>query len=199
MKKILLVIMVCSLLLSCTVVGQNFLYTRIKDLVLGETTKSEAESMLGGPGSSNTISNSDGDFEVIQYLYATGIIVPAQARLLWLEFKEDKLNAYISVSGFEADKTIFDFNAKDNIVRNLSSKAEVLQVLGEPSGKALFPTTLEDYKKYDEDWSEVWSWTYASAPVAILGMDISPYKSQSLYVYFDVQGIVQEIIAETVN
>ncbi|MDP8210730.1 MAG: hypothetical protein RAO94_09810 [Candidatus Stygibacter australis] len=196
MKKILLIVMVCSLLLSCAVIGQNFHYLRIKDLVLGETTKSEAESMLGGPGSSKSISNNDGDFEVIQYLYASGSMVSVQARLLWLEFKDDKLNAYIHVSGFKEDETIFNFNAKNNIVRNSSTKAEVFQILGEPSGKALFPTTLKDFGEGEEDLSEVWSWTYTSPSV---GLDTSTIKSQSLHVYFDVQGIVQKIIAEKEN
>lgn len=64
-----------------------------------------------------------------------------------LEFKEDILNAKIYNSGFKEDITAFNLNESVKIKPGISSKDDVIKFLGQPSGKALCPSTLEDVSK----------------------------------------------------
>ncbi len=192
MKKILLLTMVILLFAGCATVGRNFSLENVSELVLRETTKSDAKFLFGEPNSLTASSNNDGDIEVMNYVYASGSLASATARVLFLEFKENKLNAYVYNSGFKEDETIFNYDSKDNIVRNSSTKEDVLSIMGAPSGKALYPTSFKDYPEDHEDVSEVWTWSYTSPSD---GLDTSTIKSQSVNVFFDDKGIVMELKA----
>jgi outer membrane protein assembly factor BamE (lipoprotein component of BamABCDE complex) len=177
-------------MVGCATVGKNFNYQKKAELRLGATTQEEAVQLIGKPLKSSSITKGDGRFEVLQYTYASANLGGAQARVLFLEFKNGILNAHIFNSGFPEDSTAFNMDAAEQVKRGSSTKTDVAQIMGEPSGKAFCPTTLNDFKDMASNSTEIWSWIYTSKSK---GLDTSTIKSRIVKISFDDAGIVSDI------
>lgn len=157
-----LILLITSGCASATV-GARYVHHNIENIAIGTTSRSDAVRFFGPPYGTINTSNSDGDFAILKYLYAfakTGS--PTGSRVLLLEFKESILNAYVSLSTFEEDSTEFDFEAGKRIQAHRSKKADTLQSVGEPAGKAICPSTLTEYKDFCVPGREVWMWLFNS-------------------------------------
>ncbi len=185
-SKVILGILSAMLLLAgCASVGKSFKYKNIGILQIGTTTQDDAVNNFGEPYKTESIENSDGEYEIMRYIYGFGTLASSAARVLFLEFKGGVLNAYIYVSGFDEDATIFDEEAAREVKTKAATKAEVKQSLGEPSGKAIYPTTLEDFKTDKKGVSESWVWAYTSKSK---GVSVKSIKSKIAHIYFDKNG-----------
>jgi hypothetical protein len=185
----------CALILAiisigCATVGKEFNYSRRSDLVIGETMQADAEKLLGEPVKSSSVSNENGSFKVLQYAYAYADPTGAKARVLNVEFKNDFLNALIYNSGFPEDSTAFNIEAFSQISRTVSTKTDVKRIMGEPSGKALCPTSFVDFKSACENGTEVWAWVYTQKSQ---GLDTRTIKSRVCKVAFGVNETVSSI------
>lgn len=152
-----------ALLCSCASVGNNFSLSDTDKLPLGTSRTSEVISLLGKPTNQAIQTTTDGDYEVRRYNFAKVVISTGSAKLLLLEFKNDKLNAYLFASSFDEDRTVVDFQQIDRLRAGVGKldKVEVLAMMGKPDGKALCPSTLPDFKERCPKATEIWSWAMA--------------------------------------
>jgi hypothetical protein len=132
----------------------------------------------------------DGNYEILKYVFAKANPSGASARVFFLEFKNDTLNAKIYNSGFKEDITDFNYENYKNIKIGVSNKEDVLNLLGNPSGIAICPSTLVDFSEKCKDASLIWSWIHTQKST---GYDIKTIKSKTLKISFDKKGIVISI------
>jgi hypothetical protein len=158
-----LVLVLAAGLLGCGA-GRDFKMPEPGALKLGVTTPGEAEAILGKPLSHSTERVSEvasttapqsvftavkqpGLYEADVYVFidtsAQGIVGgfanKRPERFLRLVFWNDRLAGYLSWSSFKNDSTDFDESRVPQIQRGKSTEAEVLALMGEPSGGAIFP------------------------------------------------------------
>jgi hypothetical protein len=110
------------------------------------------------------------------------------------EFKDDELNAYLYSSSFDPDKTRIDLTKVDRIKIGLSTENDLLSLLGKPSGKALCPSALGEYKDKCAKDSEVWAWMEIGKSGTVFQHSyIRP--SKLLFVVFDPASLVVDLKA----
>ncbi len=77
-------------------------------------------------------------------------------RKLFLEFRNNLLVGYDFYSSFPNDSSNFDANRADAIVKGRTDRAQVVQLLGQPSGRTVFPMVAnETDEKYIYDFFTV--------------------------------------------
>jgi hypothetical protein len=182
--------------MGCASVGKEFNYAKRSDLVIGKTTMKDAEQMFGSPFKSSTVSNADGEFQVMRYSYAYADITGAKARTLTLEFRNNLLNASIYNSGFSEDSTEFKTEVLPQVNRGSSNKVDVLRIMGEPTGKARCPSSFSDFKSICENSTEVWIWVYTQKSK---GLDTKTIKSRFIKVAFNANDVVSNIESSVDN
>jgi hypothetical protein len=190
----LFIIALLSFSFGCASVGKEFNYQNRTELVLDETTKMEALALFGEPVSTTVVNDNGEPYEVVQYLYSYGNLGGASARILVMDFKDGKLNAYVYNSGFPEDATEFNFSAAESIKKGVDTKEKIIQLLGEPTGKCRGVSVLGDYKTRCAEGTEVWSWLYTSPTD---GLDASSSKTSSVFVTFDQSGIVSHVESQS--
>ncbi len=131
----------------------------------------------------------------LQYSYGNGNLARSNARVLALEFKNGKLNAFEYVSSFDEHQTHVSPDMVNQISSHVSTKTDVLKALGKPSGKALCPSTLEDFKDQCKKCVEIWAWQTATG-VSTVGAAFAGNRPsfQDVYIGFDKDGVVSDVI-----
>lgn len=188
--------LIVLMVMGCASAGKDFGYTKRSELVVGKTTQNDAEQLLGTPFKSSTVSNADGDFQVLRYAYAQADLTGSRARVLIIEFKNNLLNAHIYNSGFSEDSTDFKIEALPQIIRGVSNKTDVARIMGEPTGKAHCPSSIIDFKTICENGTEVWVWVYTSKSK---GLNTMTMKSRSIKLAFDSNGVTTNIESSVDN
>jgi hypothetical protein len=180
---------------GCASAGHHFNYAAADSLELGQLQSSEYRKVFGEkPTALLTRTTSDGKFEIARYTYAYADMSTAESRVLILEFKDGNLNAFEHLSSFNCDKTAALVDDADQIKEGLSTKDDILRILGKPNGKAKCPSLLQDFKSLCDKGVEVWNWQAMkklSTWVAAYGGGRA--KVNSISVVFDANGIVLEI------
>jgi len=158
-------------------------------------TATEADSLFGKPTHLVTKTTTEGNFQIYKYDFAQANLAAVNTRVLLLEFKEGKLNGYFSWSSFSKDKSHFDSSAEAKLKTGVGkfTKDDVLALLGQPEGKALCPSIINDFKDKCEKNTEVWGW-YMSDNISLwVRRDV---KSAQLVVSFDSSGKVSGVELE---
>lgn len=81
-------------------------------------------------------------------------------KMLALQFNDDLLMKYRFISNFEQDSTNFDEEKARSIESGKTTRAEVISLLGEPSGMAIYPSAREKndtrylYEYFEHDKNE---------------------------------------------
>lgn len=182
--------LIIILIIGCATSGKMFNYQNRNMIEIGKTRVNEAIQILGQPSSRESKSNVDGNFEILKYIFAKANPSGASARVFFLEFKNDTLNAKIYNSGFIEDITDFNYENYKNIKIGESNKEDVLNFLGNPSGIAICPSTLGDFSEKCKDASLIWAWIHTQKSK---GLDTKTIKSKTLKVSFDKKGIVTSV------
>ena len=188
---LLLVVLICA---GCATAGKKFNYEGVPSLEIGGLTTGDYQATFGPPSGTESSKSADGAFLRASYAYAAGNVSTTAVRVLALEFKDGRLNAWIYVSGFEEDATSTNFEALNQIATGRSSKNDVLMALGRPNGKARCPSTLVDYKDRCKS-EEVWVWSAYPRQATFGGKE-----HNLIFVQFDPAGIVagvEQIKAKT--
>ena len=188
---LILVSLVCAA--GCVNVGHSFNHTKVPTLEFGDLKSEEYRNIFGEPWIIQTATNSDGKFEDIRFLHAHANMAVTTVRLLDLEFRDDKLNAWFYVSGFDEDQTAIELSAITKIQKTISTKNDVQAALGKPHGKAVCPSLLPDYKNRCKD-AEVWAW---GALNQLVTLGKNPTETVTVFIHFDNNGLVNQI--ETVQ
>jgi hypothetical protein len=128
---------------ACATAGRSFNHMNVSTLEMGALRSEDYQGIFGKPWTAQTTINSDGKFEDIRFLYARANLATATARLLDLEFRDGRLNAWLYISGLDEDRTAVDLAMTDKIRKTISTKSEVQAVLGQtPWASPLSEPTL---------------------------------------------------------
>ena len=185
---------ICSLIIisiiGCATAGKMFNYQNKNMIELNKTTVNEAIQLLGNPLERETKTNKDGNYEILKYVYASANLSGASGRVFFLEFKNNILNAKIYNSGFKEDITDFNFDNYTKIKLGESNKEDVLNFLGNPTGIANCPSTLQEFMESCKDASVIWLWIHTKKSD---GLDTKTIKSKTLKISFDEKGTVNGV------
>jgi len=183
---------------GCARVGQQFDQTKVPGLEIGKMHDTDYRGVFGEPQNVTRESGNDGAFETATYTYAHANLSSARARQLILEFRNGVLNGFNYVSSFDEDRTSANGAAAASIQRTVSTKDDVLRLMGPPSGKARTPTHMEGFVRADKPGVfEIWAWV-AFDVVHTFGDNKSP-GSNVIVVGFDPLGTVSEVIIQQQN
>ncbi|HET6220858.1 MAG TPA: hypothetical protein VFE11_01780 [Dongiaceae bacterium] len=154
-------------LAACTSRGKDFTRPDPASLVLGQTTLAEATVRFGpptsrtvrrslnpasiqqNPGSAFPIATTAkvaGTIDSLSYSYieitTPGLVVGprhSHSKSLFLAFWDERLVMYSFSSSFSRDSVSIDENRIRAFVRGQTTRADVLQALGPPTGEAIYP------------------------------------------------------------
>jgi hypothetical protein len=130
------------LLAGCA--GTKFVRPAEGDLSLGKTSPEQAMAMLGKPYQEATGLTNGKSTRTLGYAYASMGAEPKNRGVtpvhgLTLVFHEDKLVSKAYLSNLKADATDFDDTQVPRLQVGKSTAADVVKLLGQPSGEAIYP------------------------------------------------------------
>ena len=129
-------------LLGCA--GKDFVRPDPATLKNGETTYAQVTERFGKPFAEGSTTKNEKTLKSISYAYASLGGRPAKegvvpARAMGLYFYNDTLVGYEFLSSWAEDSSDFDESKMNQIVKGSTTRAEVVQLLGKPSGFAIYP------------------------------------------------------------
>ena len=139
--------------------GANFPAAKARDFVLGVTTKQDVIETFGKPqkeevqtqrkdiggkdlASSMVLSSFYYDYTEPPGAHAVGSSRPWRRAFLY--FRDDKLVGYFQTSNFTADATKFNVDQVGSLQKGKTTEKDVLAVLGQPSGRGMYPLALDE-------------------------------------------------------
>jgi hypothetical protein len=171
-RSLALVACLALALAACTSRGKDFARPDPAGLVLGQTTLADAIARFGPPTARtvrrslnpapiqedarnpfpvSTAAQVAGTIEGLSYSYTTvempGVVFGAkssQHKLLFLAFWNDRLVMYSFTSSFTKDAVSFDANRAQAFVRGRTTRPDVIQTFGPPTGEAIYPFVKDD-------------------------------------------------------
>jgi hypothetical protein len=165
----MLVLAVVGIGAACVPMGRQFVRPTPTTFRLGESSAAEVTKQLGEPADQRAWARTDnllrepptpvptpfggasvgGSMREMKYRYswrageaATSGVEPARNLELW--FWNDKLVGYRGVSSFKEDSTTFDETKATALTPWKSLRADVVKLLGEPSGLLGYPLTRNE-------------------------------------------------------
>lgn len=146
MHKILKVVAHVALLIALTGcgAGRNFIRPSSDTFKLGQTTKLQVLQKMGEPGRVGDILKNEKPIKSITYVYANALGEPLEmgvipARSLMYYFYNDTLVGQTFLSSFKSDNSNFDDTKIGSIKKGQTSRAEVIQLLGNPTALYIQP------------------------------------------------------------
>ena len=140
--KLLTSISILIVLSGCA--GKDFVRPTQEAFKLGKTTYSQVVQQLGEPRREGTLLKNDKNLKSITYAYAaTGGepleegVIPARAMSYY--FLDDALVGQEFVSSFKSDNSNFDDTKVAAIVKGKTTRSEIVQLIGRPSGSYIPP------------------------------------------------------------
>jgi hypothetical protein len=203
--RVLVALAGAALLAGCGA-GRNFKMPAEDQLKLGVTTPQDAVAMFGQPLSQASQTQTEvakssepetvftavpqpGTYVGYSYIFVdtTGqqwvgrLAGLRPERFLRLVFYDGKLAGYLSTSSFKDDSTDFDNSRVSQIIRDKSTAADVIALMGKPTGGAIFPLISP---------REGHSLTYYYLED---NLQANTHRTKFLNIYFDAQNIVRDI------
>lgn len=172
--------------------GTNFVRPDDAALQDNKTTLSEARTKFGTPFRESKVTKNDEDVTMLSYAYAstggtpleTGVI---PARSLELAFWKDILVSNVYNSSFKEDASTFDAAKRSAIVKGKTTRDEVVQLLGRPSGYAVYPIIKDKT-------GQALVYSYHTTSGSAFSLKIS---RRDLIVTVDPNGIVSDVDYES--
>ncbi len=146
----LLVVLTITLFLVGCGKGNNFVRLENHDLSLGTTTYESIKDQMGAPQQEVPFTTNNKQFKLIEYQYRITARVQGDSNVsIYPEtitkrdqsffFYEGVLVGYQYRSTFKADHTNFDERKASEIKIGVSTREEVVALLGQPVGKNIYP------------------------------------------------------------
>ena len=132
------------LVLTAACAGRDFTRPAPESLVLGKTSYAEINGRFGSPYRESTVIKNEKTLRVASYVYAAsageslvGGVTPARG--IDFAFLDQVLVSYQFVSSFKADHTDFDETKVPSIKKGVTTRDEVIALLGPPTGMQIYP------------------------------------------------------------
>lgn len=163
-----MLIILAAIFTGCAVTskGNKFNGSVIDNMVLEGTSVEEVKKLLGEPDRVRIKTHNDKEFKILRYRYGEIINNKAHNKALHVEFFEEKVNAYNFRSDFSEDNTNFDETNRNKLTISVTTKSDVLDLFGKPTGKMKVPSTFSkgfyrsEGEKLAEGAEEIWSYLY---------------------------------------
>lgn len=165
MNLIKLAAAVALSLLMAACAGTDFVRPAETAFVLGSTTKQQVETQQGKPFQVDKLTINNEMLDSYSYAYATSSgeslvdgVTPARAAGFF--FLDDVLVGQDFISSFKEDSTDFDESRVSSILKDKTTKEEVITLLGKPSGNYIYPLVVNK-----EDAGLVYQYTQTKGSV----------------------------------
>ncbi len=141
--KVIRIIALISSLFLLTGCMKNFVRPATDSLEVGKSTLTNVTQLVGEPfGVNNDAKINNENVKTATYVYLKGakfygMIIPT--RILTYTFFNDVMVGDEFQSSFSEDSTEFDGNKVASILKGKSTKADVIALMGRPTGKLLYP------------------------------------------------------------
>lgn len=189
MYKIILLLFLTFFIAEAVELGSAYNYKYNNRLELGKTTVQDALAQYGRPNERFDVKSQLYSYVFLRYFSTDLSLFSGRARMSYLEFRENILYAYITVSNFDNDSTKFNYT-KSKEIKVGDSIDEVIQKIGEPSGKGKCPMNTGRYSGFCKKGEYTWMWLYAKTN-GMLNSD--KLQAKAFLVGVDKAGTVIEI------
>ena len=186
------VLLVVSLVLvGCAARGIDFKKADTERFELGKTTKGTVLEVLGAPRTTTRVNRDGRTLEVLNYAFVSNADFSATPRavpgkMAAFSLHNDVVVSKLFVSSFQGDATNFDESVVSSIVKDRSTRSDVIKLLGEPAGEAIYPDT----KSPDE---RTISYTYIYVRSRqVLGGEMNRFQ-KSLVVTLGANDVVRDV------
>jgi outer membrane protein assembly factor BamE (lipoprotein component of BamABCDE complex) len=168
----ILALLTAALLTGCA--GTQFNRVTGTDLVMGQTSSAQIMTKLGKPFRESSGLSNGQNIKTVVYAYAgagmaTGITGVTPVKVQSFSFSDDKLVAYQYLANLVADSTNFDDSKVRLIEVRKTTAAQVIEMLGKPSGEAIYPTIKStDGRALKYEYSEMRGFTPSTKRATIV-------------------------------
>ena len=181
------VIVLTSLLAGCG--GTKFVREKDTSLVLGKTTEQDIRSRMGKPDSEGEWTENPYHFNSLLYAYYSASGQTSSYKVLPMRqqeffFYKNKLVGHRFSSTWVTEHTDFDESEIARLKENISTRRDVIRIMGIPSGRNIYP--LSKYKGGE-------TLVYYYAKIVRGSLTSQKYVSKELLVALNDKGIVSEI------
>ena len=164
----------------------------LNQLHVGDTSEAELRQTFGKPDNIDTLSDGSGTSQMLSFHHqgGTGFLVwqAVDARVLIAELQNDRLRGYIFAGTRGDNETKIDPMALQKLQVGVTRRGDVAKLLGEPVGKAVPGTRMENFKGlFTPGVVEVWAWTNVTGSNGIVFQKV---RNHSFFVKFDSAGRV---------
>jgi hypothetical protein len=123
-------------------------------LVLGQTTRQEIEQRLGTPYREGTATKHGKQLKTLTYSFGTTTGKPARDGVIptrgqGFYFLDDKLAGYDFTSSWKEDGSDFDGAKVSAIKKGVSTRRDVVRLIGRPGGKYAYPLIADQSQQAD--------------------------------------------------
>jgi hypothetical protein len=176
--------MLAAVLGGVCLLGADFARPDPASFTLGETTEPQIRQRFGGPDDRVAVKVDGKAVTILRYRHADpqGPTVPV--REMAFAFHLGRLVGHEYSSSFPADQTTFDEAAAKRIKRGETTRAEVLALVGKPTGEFIYPSpqaTRPEHRTY------IYNFFHRNRVAASKTLDTT---IKVLAVVFDAQDVV---------
>jgi outer membrane protein assembly factor BamE (lipoprotein component of BamABCDE complex) len=174
------------LLAGCA--GTNFHRPEQGHLVIGKSTSADVLRVMGEPRTTGEALHNEKKVKVYRYAFAATTGEPLYpgvmpARAMVFSTANDVLVRQQFLSSFKSDSTEFDDAKIPAITKGKTTRAEVLALLGRPTGEAVYPILKEQGRT-------AVTYGYAQAKGTLFNMK---FHQKTLMVSFDGKDVVEDV------
>jgi hypothetical protein len=129
---------------SCITTGKNFSLEKKNNrklFLIGKTTKHQVFEELGTPETESLQTKHGLTTETFSWFFTVNTGPTHQRRSLYVEFKDNKVNAYSFTSSFAGDSTEFNEEVAKDIKKGATPKV-IADSLGYPTGEVNVPSNF---------------------------------------------------------
>jgi len=128
------------LLAAACLLGADFSRPDPATFKLGKTSEQEIRDRFGEPSAENSTQVEGRLVTRLQYAYVEVRSTVIPVRSMVYSFHEGRLVGFEYLSSFVADETVFDEASVKRIKRGETTRAEVLGLVGTPTGQFIYPS-----------------------------------------------------------
>ena len=168
--------------------GTDFVRPDTSFLVNGQTTYAQIVARMGMPRREGTVLKNDKTVNTATYAYATAGGQPhhtgvTPARAIGFYLLGGTLVGHEFISSFAEDHSDFDENRVKDIVKGKTTRAELTQMLGRPSGAYIYPMIKAQT-------GEAAVYAYAETTGSVFNLK---FFRKTLVVTFDAAGVATDV------